>query len=90
MLWAVVLSYVTLCYVMLTIQLGIQRGRLCCVTLCFIVMLCYFVLITRPALESDIARAGVRFDAFLSERADPLGVGPWGRKKRTRGDGWSV
>ena len=41
-------------------------------------------------LESDIARAGVRFDAFLSERADPLGVGRWGRKKRTRGDEWSV
>ena len=41
-------------------------------------MLCYFVLITRPAWESDIARAGVRFDAFLSERAWiywELGVG---------------
>ena len=43
-------------------------------------MLCYFVLVTRPAWESDIARAGVRFDAFLSERADPLGVGVGGVK----------
>ena len=45
-LWAVMLSYIMLCYAMLTIQLGIPTRSVVLYVMILYVALCYFVLST--------------------------------------------